>query len=86
MLRLMGIRRSDVSANPLVVFVEDHAVAIVKRDTNLLPWTEMNVAGQQNFDVIVAVALAEQIGLHIETQLRYRYSHQLIDVQGEYLG
>ena len=63
MLRLMGVRGSDVSANPLVVFVKDHAVAIVKRDPYLLPWTEMNVAGQQNFDVIVAVALAEQIGV-----------------------
>ena len=63
MLRLMSVRRGDVGANPQVIFVEDHAVAIVERDADFLPGTEMNVAGQQNFDVIVAVALAEQIGV-----------------------
>ena len=59
MLRLVGIRRGDVGANPQVVFVEHHAVAIVEGNADFLPGAKVNVAWQQNFDVIVAVALAK---------------------------
>ncbi len=76
----MRVRRRDVGADAQIVLIKDHAEALIEGQINLLPRAEMDVAGQQNLDVIVAVALAKQVGirypdvppLHIETPPPYQ--------------
>ena len=63
----MSIRSRDVGADAQIVLIKHHAEAVVEGQINLLPRAEMDVAGQQNLDVIVAVALAEQIGIVAQT-------------------
>ncbi len=63
----MCIRRRDISADAQVVLIKHHAEALIESQLNFLPGAEMDVAGQQNLDVVVAVALAEQIGIVAQT-------------------
>ena len=79
----MRVRRRDVGADAQIVLIKDHAEALIEGQINLLPRAEMDVAGQQNLDVIVAVALAKQVGIvtqtfhHFTLKLHHRTSSDL---------
>ena len=59
----MLIRRGNIGADAQVIFVEDHAVLVIEGEVNLLPRAEVDIARQQDFHVVVAVALSKQIGV-----------------------
>lgn len=63
----MRVWRRDIGADAQIVLIKHHAEAVIEGQINLLPRAEMDVAGQQNLDVIVTIALAEQVGIVAQT-------------------
>ncbi len=80
----MRIRRRDISADTQVILIKYHAEALIEGQIYFLPRAEMDVAGQQDLDVIVAVALAEQIG--IVTQTLHHFTLKLHHGTGSDVG
>lgn len=56
----------DISVDVQVVFIKYYVEVFIESQINFLSGVEMDVVGQQNFDVVVVVVLVEQIGIVVQ--------------------